>query len=78
MPRALRQTLEAQKRSISTIQGEAPWVALGCVASFPRRVGAMRVDAFDPVEDAPESMALDVTLDRYMLAYSSRSCVRSR
>ncbi|WP_146173705.1 hypothetical protein [Saccharothrix carnea] len=64
-----RRALEDQKRSIVAIEGKRPWVALGCVAHFPQRVGPMHLEAFDPEDDADEAIALDVTRDRFMLAY---------
>lgn len=69
METSLRQKLIAQKRSITSIQGAPPWLALGCVASFPVPAAGMQIDAFDPEEDSDEAIALNVTLDRYMLAY---------
>lgn len=69
MEASLRQKLIEQKRSIVSIGGAPPWLALGCVASFPVRTAAMRVDVFDPQEDSEDAIALDVTRDRYMLAY---------
>jgi hypothetical protein len=65
----LRDTLEAQKRSVSQIAGSVPKVAVGCVASFPAPGRTLRIDAFDPTEDSIESVQLDVNLDLYFLAY---------
>ncbi|MDQ3790001.1 MAG: hypothetical protein M3422_22510, partial [Actinomycetota bacterium] len=65
----LRRKLVSQKRSVATIEGVAPWITLGCVALFPRRDGPMRLEAFDPEEDAEDAIALNVTRDRFMLAY---------
>lgn len=65
----LEQKLSAQKRSIASISGEPPWLALGYVASFPPNFEGMRVDVFDPKEPDVEAIAFDVDLDRYMLAY---------
>ena len=61
--------LKAQKASIRTINGAPPAVALGCVSSFPPPEAVMRVDAWDPDPDEPTSIALDVSLDEYYLAY---------
>jgi hypothetical protein len=69
LPEELRRTLEAQKRSVSEIEGKPPWVALGCVAFFPQRAGAMQLRAFDPSKEAEEPIVLDVTRDRFVLAY---------
>ena len=69
METSLRQKLITQKRSIASIQGAPPWLALGCVASFPIPADGMQVDAFDPDQDSEDAIALEVTLDRYMLAY---------
>jgi hypothetical protein len=65
----LRRTLEEQKRSVSEIEGKPPWLALGCVAHFPRRQGPMYVDAFDPDEDSIESVSFSLTRDLYAMAY---------
>lgn len=69
MEPTLRQKLIAQKRSIRSIEGVPPWLALGCVASFPIPTAAMRIDAFDPEEDSEDAIELEVTSDGYMLAY---------
>jgi hypothetical protein len=69
MPYALRRTLEEQKRSIVSISGDRPWVAAGCVASFPRRTGGMRVDAFDPDKSDIEAISVNITRDQFMLSY---------
>jgi hypothetical protein len=65
----LRQKLFEQKRSVISIMGQQPALALGCVASFPPGTSAMRIDAFDPEPGEVEPIAIDVDLDRYMLAY---------
>src|SRR5262249_54838851 len=49
--------------------GKPPWLALGCVASFPVRRAGMEVDVFDPIENEHEGIELPVDLDRFMLAY---------
>jgi hypothetical protein len=68
--RELRTKLEEQKRSVTSVAGQPPWLALGCVASFPIREGGLRVDAFDPAEDAKESVRYDrIDLDRFLFAY---------
>jgi hypothetical protein len=55
---------------VVSVGGERPWLALGCVASFPPKTGEMRVDAFDPEEDEIDSVALDgVTRDRFVSTY---------
>ncbi|WP_157743280.1 hypothetical protein [Micromonospora coriariae] len=69
MEAALPSTLVAQKRSIKSIAGERPWLALGCVASFPPYAYELLIDAVDPDEDALESIDVNMDLDRYMLAY---------
>lgn len=61
--------LRNQKRAIRTVAGVPPWIALGCVASFPPDTGAMRIDAFDPRDDEAETIELDIDVDRYYLAY---------
>lgn len=69
MESALAQKLWDQKRSISSIQGVAPWCALGCVASFPPKTRSMRVDAVDPEDEEPEAVELSIDEDLYVLAY---------
>lgn len=65
----LRQKLVEQKRSVVSIMGQQPALALGCVASFPPGTSVMRIDAFDPEPGGVEPIAIDVDLDRYMLTY---------
>lgn len=69
MEAALPPKLEEQKRAIKSVEGQAPAVALGCVASFPPDAGVLRIDAVDPVEDEPQAIDLDVDLDSFLLAY---------
>ncbi|WP_157171815.1 hypothetical protein [Nocardia higoensis] len=64
----LRGKLIEQKRTVLSIEGAPPWLALGCVASFPN--GDLVVDAFDP--ETPDENAIrldDLTRDRYLYAY---------
>ncbi|QQQ74799.1 hypothetical protein IOD16_27180 [Saccharothrix sp. 6-C] len=65
----LRDKMVAQKRSVSDINGSRPWVALGCVAYFPPQSGYMQLSAFDPDEDDIETISLQVSMDRLMLAH---------
>lgn len=66
----LQKKLIDQKRSVVSIGGDEPWVALGCVAHFPVRGRGMRVDAFDPEESEEEPIAFDsVSRDGLALAY---------
>lgn len=65
----LRQKLVDQKRSVLSIEGAPPALALGCVASFPPNTAWLRVDTFDPEQHEIEPTAISVNLDRYMLAY---------
>lgn len=66
----LREKLEQQKRSVASIAGQAPWLALGCVAYFREPARGIRVDAYDPSKDAEEAVRYDrIDLDRYLLAY---------
>lgn len=65
----LRGKLTLQKRSVVAVCGTAPWVALGCVASFPVRHGGMELDAFDPEEAEPDAFAIPGSADSVMLAY---------
>jgi hypothetical protein len=70
MDLTLRRKLEGQKRSVLTIDGEKPWIALGCVASFPVRDEGMWIDAVDSEKEEIETLSLDmVTRDRFVLAY---------
>lgn len=69
MEPGLRQKLVAKKRSVVSIEGSPPALALGCVASFPPRVPWLRIDAIDPELEEIEPTAISVDLDRYMLAY---------
>jgi hypothetical protein len=65
----LRTKLTAQKRSVVSIGGRPPDLALGCVASFPPAVPGLRVDAFDPEPGEVEPIAIQLDFDRYVLAY---------
>ncbi|WP_328467269.1 toll/interleukin-1 receptor domain-containing protein [Actinoplanes sp. NBC_00393] len=69
METGLSAKLRAQKRSIAAIGGVRPWLALGCVASFPIDAVGMRIDAVDPIEEEVESIEIPASLDDYMLAY---------
>jgi hypothetical protein len=68
VPRGMVTALENQKRSISDIRGERPWMALGCVAHFPRG-RSLHLNAYDPEEEPVESLSLDISRDRFVLAY---------
>ncbi|MCC3332943.1 hypothetical protein [Nocardia abscessus] len=69
MERTLPEKLLDQKRSVLSIESGPPWLALGCVASFPTGQNLV-VDAFDPDEPAEDAIRLDhVTRDRYLYAY---------
>jgi len=65
----LQDKLVEQKRSVISIQGQRPALALGCVASFPPQTSVMRVDAFDPEPEVEDPLVIAADLDRYMLAY---------
>jgi hypothetical protein len=69
MESGLRAKLTTQKRSIASIAGSTPSLALGCVASFPPGMSTLTIDAFDPDKDEVEAVQLDVNLDRYFQAY---------
>ena len=69
MESELEAKLTAQKRSVASVAGSAPALALGCVASFPPSMSTLVIDAFDPDKDEIEAVQLDVNLDRYYLAY---------
>lgn len=69
METGLDAKLRLQKRSVKTVGGAVPDLALGCVASFPAPHGVLRVDALDPDPDQETSMDLPVTRDAFLLAY---------
>jgi hypothetical protein len=69
MERALMRKMIGQKRVIRSVNGSPPWVAVGCVASFPAPSRQLRVDAFDPAETEPESVDLEADLNLFFLAY---------
>lgn len=75
---ALRAGLREQKRSVSSIGGESPELALGCIAYFPptpdrfppipdRR---LHLHAVDPIDEMTGAVRYDgIDLDRYLFAY---------
>lgn len=66
----LRDRLEEQKRSVSSVEGRPPSLALGCVAYFPEPARGIRIDAYDPSKDAEETVRYDdMDLDRFFFAY---------
>ncbi|GLZ29388.1 hypothetical protein Lesp02_15780 [Lentzea sp. NBRC 105346] len=65
----LREKMVAQKRSVSDINGQRPWIALGCVAHFSPTTGYMQLSAFDPEEEDVETISLQISMDRLTLAY---------
>lgn len=78
MEYSLRAKLKSQKQMIRTIDGSAPWVSIGCVASFPQLpAGQLRIDAVDPSERSDDSIDLPVSLDRFMQAYYAPFWLRS-
>lgn len=60
-----------QKRVIGSIGGQAPYLTIGCIASFPPPLDAMRLDAIDPIEERPELINIPMNLDQFMLSYYS-------
>ena len=60
----LPRKLIAQKRSVKSISGKRPWLALGCVAAFPPHTNQLSITAVDPDEDGPEPISIDLDLDR--------------
>ncbi|WP_157746186.1 hypothetical protein [Mycobacterium marseillense] len=67
---ALRTRMEEQKRSVISVQGQTPWLTLGCVAYFPDPSRGIHVDAYDPSKDAEQTVRYDeIDLDRYLFAY---------
>ena len=69
MEKDLPRTLVAQKRSVKSISGDRPWLALGCVAAFPPHMYELSITAVDPDEEGPEPVDIDLDLDGYLLAY---------
>jgi len=69
MEPALEHQLMGQKRSVLSVGGAPPFLALGCVASFPPRSVGMRLDAFDPVDYEIEPIVLNVLDNQFYLAY---------
>lgn len=69
MESGLRSKLVDQKRSVLSIEGAAPWLALGCVASFPPPNKTMILDAFDPEENEPEAIRVSLTFEAFVRAY---------
>jgi hypothetical protein len=69
MERGLEHQLTSQKRSVLSVGGAPPALALGCVASFPPLTGVLRIDAFDPQDYESDPIALSVQDDQFYLAY---------
>lgn len=69
MEAALEQILVGQKRTIASVSGVPPTIAVGCVASFPARDRMLRVDAFDPENEEIDAVNLAIDVDRFVLAY---------
>lgn len=69
MESELQDKLIEQKRSVISIEGQPPALALGCVASFPPQTSRMQVDAFDPEPEIENALTINADLDRYMIAY---------
>jgi hypothetical protein len=64
--------LRSQKRSVRSIRGAAPWIALGCVACFPDpNYRSLRALTWDPEETKAAAIDLEITLDGYFQAYYS-------
>lgn len=62
--------LRSQKRTVKSVLGMTPWVALGSVACFPNpKYQSMSVLTWDPDDDENESINIDGTLDRFFVAY---------
>ena len=69
MESALYAKLQTQKRSVRSINGTPPWVALGCVTSFPAPRRRLQINAFDPAETSQEAIDLELPYDNFLLAY---------
>ncbi|MGD9530599.1 MAG: hypothetical protein AB7I38_19740 [Dehalococcoidia bacterium] len=60
-----------QKRAVSTICGQPPYLTVGCISSFPAPLDALKLDVVDPTDEPLEPIQLAVDLDRFILAYYS-------
>ena len=69
MEAALEPILVSQKRTIASVSGVPPTMAVGCVASFPTPDRLLRVDAFDPEDEEVDALNLEIDVDRFVLAY---------
>lgn len=62
--------LRSQKRTVKSILGLTPWVALGSVACFPDpKHRSMSVLTWDPEDEENESIDIEGTLDQFFVAY---------
>lgn len=78
---ALRASLQAQKRSVVSIQGKAPDLAIGCVSYFSYEAPYwsrsttssgtpwLKLEVFDPPPHEVEPVAIEFDIDRYALTY---------
>jgi hypothetical protein len=65
----LASKLEAQKRSVISVAGTPPWLAVGVVAHFGS--GTLGVRAYDPDDDDPALEPMDYAIDEslFLLSY---------
>jgi hypothetical protein len=61
--------LQVQKRSVRTVEGKEPWLAVGTVAHFGK--DALEINAYDPSEldDAVEPIDIAIDRSQYFRAY---------
>lgn len=62
--------LRSQKRTVKSILGLTPWVALGSVACFPDpKYRSLSVLTWDPEDDESDAVNIEGTLDQFFVAY---------
>ncbi|ATE52395.1 hypothetical protein [Actinosynnema pretiosum] len=61
--------LVIQKRSVRSINGHPPKLALGCIAHHPRPSKRLVLKAYDPEEENEDAVDLSIDRDRYVFAY---------
>jgi hypothetical protein len=65
---ALRTKIREQKSSVTSIQGQEPALAIGCISYFSNQERWLRMDVIDSKFDS-EGIELDVDADRFTLTY---------
>jgi hypothetical protein len=64
----LRTRIREQKSSVTSIQGQKPALAIGCISYFSSQEPWLRMDVIDPKFDS-EGIELGVDADRFILTY---------